>query len=1248
MTTGAQTLELAPNRGPLEPLRSWRVRTLTMFLWTMLGVMLPAWLLAGGDRVERGASTWLLPMSIGLVATLVLIFWRRAGYQLRAHGLLLLLCGLAIFSPLNLGLAGMRPLYAIGLIVLAAVLLDRRGVLLYGGFCIVAAMFPFIGFLISRPAASPGYERAGAFDSLIVTNLAVIVIGTAIGGLILSLIDRLSRSLDFAATMLAEREATNHRLARLVDERTAELRRNQTLLQSLLDHAPTAIFVKDLSGRYLLTNNHMRRFNGISEPSINGQHDVELFGKLVESWHEHEQAVLAAGEPVGLEVDIPRPEGTYTYHVVRFPLRDEAGAIHAIGGIAANITERKQVEEALDRQLRLQSAVARCAQTLLRATVAPHQRDVLLAAVLDEFRMGIEAAHIGLYEFCDAPDGEPSFRGIVQMPDNSSGRPYIPRAELRAEWMARFWAGMPAMVAGDQVFVEGSPGYDGVRRRKLERLWILPVIVGGQIWGAVVLGDATPLRSDEEEAIGLLGAVSDLVGAFLSRIEARSALERKSSYAGALTACSGALLARLQHDEPQSEALIEAVTTLRDVVGCQRSSVYAFADQGGEQLGARIVAESCAPGLTSDPRANRLPCAGFPPALAAELRAGRPSGDVVDVAAAEASPFHQRLYRAGVRAALFVPLQVADRLWGFLMLSDQDAERQWAPDETQLLQTAAEMMGAFVRSGQLLQGLREREQFLERRESLLRTTSDALPNGFLYQILQDREGRDHGTNYISGGVKQLLGHSAEELRKLPALFDTIVLPDDLAAYREAAREAGHSMGMFDVELRARRHDGRVGWFQLRAVPQSVEDGLVLWNGVVLESTARKEAELALQRVNGALHRRIAELATLNQIAQALMSWIDLPAALTTVGALLLPLFGAERIAIWLREDGRDSLGLLSLIGRDTVTSGGQTVPLASAPLARKALALRHGVVIEGGRHDPVVIPPLAHGPEAMGYSALVQPLLVRGTPVGLLVVRSRDQHQRFTPSDVELAQTITGLLSSAIEQRRLYQRTMLEAALEERRRLARELHDSITQSLYSLALLARAWGRMALSEPPTTVTTWFKQVEEIAVQSLKEMRLLIYQLRSPELEALGLAAMLRQRIEAVEQRTGITTRLEDADYRAPAAPELEAQLFAIAQEALNNALRHARASLITLTLQSDPQQVSITIRDDGQGFDPASASGGMGLTTMRERAEGLGGNITIVSTPGEGTSVTVILPNRAAPARPPARRKPPHAQRRRP
>lgn len=201
------------------------------------------------------------------------------------------------------------------------------------------------------------------------------------------------------------------------------------------------------------------------------------------------------------------------------------------------------------------------------------------------------------------------------------------------------------------------------------------------------------------------------------------------------------------------------------------------------------------------------------------------------------------------------------------------------------------------------------------------------------------------------------------------------------------------------------------------------------------------------------------------------------------------------------------------------------------------------------------------------------------------------------------------------------------AVVEERNRLARDLHDSVTQALYGLTLSAEAAARQITAGELDAAGAQLREVQAMAKQALREMRLLIYELRPPVLEEGGLAAALKERLQAVEGRVGLATSLAvEGNGRLP--PAVEAELDRITQEALNNALKHAHAHQIAVQLRQDEKSVALEIADDGIGFDPGATQdhGGLGLRGMAERVARLGGWLAIESRPGEGTRVRVEVP----------------------
>jgi signal transduction histidine kinase len=226
----------------------------------------------------------------------------------------------------------------------------------------------------------------------------------------------------------------------------------------------------------------------------------------------------------------------------------------------------------------------------------------------------------------------------------------------------------------------------------------------------------------------------------------------------------------------------------------------------------------------------------------------------------------------------------------------------------------------------------------------------------------------------------------------------------------------------------------------------------------------------------------------------------------------------------------------------------------------------------------------------------------------------------------ELALAMERQAAITVENERLHERARQAAVLEERERLARELHDSVTQSLYAVSLHAEAAGRALADGEAEPVASNLADIRETVQEALGEMRLLLFELRPPLLQEHGLAAALQTRLRAVEARAGLATAFEgeDADRLRP---ETEQELYRVAQEALNNVIKHAHASRARVRLEVCADRAALEVVDDGVGFEPALRGGdGYGLPGMRERAARLGGTLRVESAPGAGTRVRVEVP----------------------
>jgi signal transduction histidine kinase len=260
------------------------------------------------------------------------------------------------------------------------------------------------------------------------------------------------------------------------------------------------------------------------------------------------------------------------------------------------------------------------------------------------------------------------------------------------------------------------------------------------------------------------------------------------------------------------------------------------------------------------------------------------------------------------------------------------------------------------------------------------------------------------------------------------------------------------------------------------------------------------------------------------------------------------------------------------------------------------------------------------------------PMRVHDQVLGVLSVSHVGRNQ-LNLEEMTLLSFIADHLGLVVENARLRQQAERSAVMEERSRLARELHDSVTQSLYSATLFADSGRRFLLQGDLDQVDVYLSRLGQINQQALKDMRLLVYELRSPELHLSGLAGALHQRLDAVEHRSGVQSELQIENMPSALPEKLEEALYRVALEALNNALKHAAASKVWIRLHRNSENhIIMEIEDNGKGFIPEEAvhRGGMGLTTMRERVERLGGELQIDSIPGSGSCITASIPFKEA------------------
>jgi signal transduction histidine kinase len=269
--------------------------------------------------------------------------------------------------------------------------------------------------------------------------------------------------------------------------------------------------------------------------------------------------------------------------------------------------------------------------------------------------------------------------------------------------------------------------------------------------------------------------------------------------------------------------------------------------------------------------------------------------------------------------------------------------------------------------------------------------------------------------------------------------------------------------------------------------------------------------------------------------------------------------------------------------------------------------------------------PAAH-PELTDF--LGMPIMDGDEFVGEVFLANSCNEGGFTADDEELMRLLAAHAAIAIVNARLYERERELSIVEERNRIARELHDAVTQKLFSLRLTADAASAL-IERDPERAAAELATVRKLAAEATDELRAIVVAARPADLRGDGLDIALRKQVELLDRVHGPTIRYTTCDC-VPALTETGQQaVYRIAQEALHNALRHSGATRIDVRMAVGKRTLVLEVQDDGAGFDARSAEGAgrrLGLASMRERSRAAGGRLDVTSEPGRGTTVRLAVP----------------------
>ncbi len=375
-----------------------------------------------------------------------------------------------------------------------------------------------------------------------------------------------------------------------------------------------------------------------------------------------------------------------------------------------------------------------------------------------------------------------------------------------------------------------------------------------------------------------------------------------------------------------------------------------------------------------------------------------------------------------------------------------------------------------------------------------------------------------------------------------------------------------------------------------------------------------------------LRQRNRELSILNAIAEALNGEVDLARALHTALALVAELLDLQTGWIWLEREESGNFYLAAALSLPPALADFPTRMEGSC----YCLDTYRAGDLEGAANINVVtcsrLKWLEGGTGGLRYHASI-PLYAHSKTLGVLNVASPDWRQ-LSPSDLRLLHTIGDLLSIAIERARLFARSSQLGAAEERNRLAREIHDTIAQGLAAITLQLEAADLLLESgSNGERARVAIQRALGLARANMEEARRSVLDLRAAPLEGRTLSEALADLVAEQASKGPLTATVKMVGENHPLPVRIEVGLFRIAQEALNNVRQHAHATTVEVSLTMTPAEVTLSVEDDGHGFDVTQvAQGRFGLIGLNERARLLGGTLELCSSPGEGTFLSVTVP----------------------
>jgi PAS domain S-box-containing protein len=525
---------------------------------------------------------------------------------------------------------------------------------------------------------------------------------------------------------------------------------------------------------------------------------------------------------------------------------------------------------------------------------------------------------------------------------------------------------------------------------------------------------------------------------------------------------------------------------------------------------------------------------------------------------------------------------------------------------------------------------KEAEERIRQNERELRITLETIPTSVVSSL------PDGSVDFVSQSWLDYLGCSREEMLGWGWMKTTH--PEDLDRVLNNWQEALAAGEPLEIEARFRQADGRYRWFLGRTVPLRDEKGnIIKWYAAVHDIEDRKRAEQELRASEQVARGQVEAL------AQSLDVLATAPAPDKFIGQMLGTIcrqLNGQSVALWLFDETDESLVLRFAVEGENLAASDSHHPFVHDPAPwkenREVRDLNRAikdlifagapVVLEDFETDPRVSAAERESSKRSGTrKALGVPVLASGKVKGVISIR-HGERPPYRREEIELMQALAHQVMLALRLTELAEQSRRAAILEERNRMARDIHDTLAQGFTGVIMQLEAAEKAIEHHRPRQADEHLRRAGGLARKSLSEARRSVHALRPQALKGGNFWDALQGMIKSITVGTALHPSFKVRGKVDELPPIWQENLLHIGQEALANTIKYAHASKFGTRLMYDPKELRLEFSDDGDGFKPQDRHDGRGLAGMQERVEQMGGELKITSSRGKGTKISVVLP----------------------